>query len=206
MCPTATHIDMPPRAMRSAPGASAAANRTERCKRLVAAIEQLNTLQQEELFKILHKHRCEFTSTMHGILINLTWMPSHVVEAVEEYIAFCNKSHKQLTHYESICDVLNRKLRAESGPAVRRALDTKEPVSPVWLSRDDAAVAEDAAGTGAEENEESEEAVRRGRVSSSMRFYLLKKRYAKHHPPATSGVSVGPGNETSLRSERVRSA
>lgn len=171
----------------------------ERCKRIVFAIQQLSTMQHEELFKILHKNKCEYTKNNNGIFINMSWMPENMLDDVERYIQFCTKSHTQLTRYESICDVLNRKMHEA------RRDGTGKDAAPAWLQSTSAVIEdrEPAAAKRAEkpdnageappaaeqedigDEEEEDAAMRKGRVSSSMRFYLLKKKYAKPNPPST---------------------
>ena len=82
----------------------------ERCRKIAAAVETLSQTESEELFRILHKHRFDYTRNNHGVFINLSWVPDVVLSQMEEYIQFCHQSKHELRKYESICDALNTKL------------------------------------------------------------------------------------------------
>ena len=127
-------------------------NNPERCKKIESMIKTLSTTQHEELFKILQKNNCEYTINNNGIFLNLSWVSGSILDKIELFINFCNESKKELDRYEQICKNLNDDLRHEEKPV--------------------------------EENEEEVAVVldteaKRPKVSSSMRFYLLKKKFSK---------------------------
>lgn len=132
----------------------------DRCRTIATAIEQLDGTELEELFKILHQSDCPYTSNNNGVFINLSWLKPALIEQIEEYIEFCNKSRCEVQRYESICELLAQ-------PAASKTQDKDDRVSTVkGFSK--SAYTEDK---------------RPSKVSSSMRFYLLKKKYAKLTPP-----------------------
>lgn len=139
--------------------------RVERCKRIAAAVETLSQTETEELFRIIHKHRFDYTRNNHGVFINLSWVPDAVLKQMEEYIEFCHQSKHELKRYESLCDALNSKL------AVVKDSDVGASKSKVDARLEALARPEEA---GAEPVVEKV-----SRVSASMRFYLLKKKYNK---------------------------
>lgn len=134
---------------------------TERCKKLVQSISKLETTEIHELFKLLHTNKCEYTRNNYGVFVNLSWLPVEMVEKIETYVAFCNKSQTEVKKYESLCDLLNRNIQEASQAAETVAEDAQVESTPT----DRKAAA--------------------GKVSSSMKFYLLKKKYAKQTPYAT---------------------
>lgn len=119
-------------------------------------IKTLSQTQHEELFKILQKNNCEYTVNNNGIFLNLSWINSTILDKIELFINFCNKSKRELDRYEQICKDLNDDLRHEEKEvAVARVVEEEEVVV-------------------------SEQDMRnKPKVSSSMRFYLLKKKFAK---------------------------
>lgn len=144
---------------------------TERCKRIVATIQNLEPTETMELFKLLHKHKCEYTRNNNGIFINLSWLSDEILDKIEQYIAFCNKSHNEVQRYESICDVLNKNFQEQTKTA-----DNKDELHPtMMISLSDKKTNATASQGGAP-----------SKVSSSMRFYLLKKRFAKQVPLTTN--------------------
>lgn len=139
----------------------------DRCKKLVADILSLSHVEKEEIFKIVHESKCEYTRNNNGIFANLVWFPEETLTKLENYVRFCNQSKKELTKYESLCDVLNHKMHESNAMS---ADDHKK--APTTKILDDIA------------NRDVRNTDGGSRVSSSLRYYLLKKRYSKQlvHP------------------------
>lgn len=146
----------------------------ERCKKLVADIQGLSQVETEEIFKIIHKSNCDYTKNNNGIFVNLAWLPEDSITKLEEYVKFCNQSKQELTKYESLCDVLNHKMYEYNED------DTEHiAASQVKLVK---------------EKEKEKEAItdedkHSPKVSSSLRYYLLKKRYSKQQTPSTNMIN-----------------
>jgi predicted nucleic acid binding AN1-type Zn finger protein len=135
----------------------------EKYRLLVKDIQGLSEVETEEIFKIIHSSKCDYTHNNNGIFVNLAWLQPSTIEQIEKYVRFCNKSKKELTKYESLCDVLNNKMCEYTDSAVVQELNPYSSSS----------------------NENVEDA-RSSKVSSSMRYYLLKKRYAKQQTTANT--------------------
>lgn len=135
---------------------------TERCKKLVQSISKLETTEIHELFKLLHTNKCEYTRNNYGVFVNLSWLSAEMVEKIETYVAFCNKSQTEVKKYESLCDLLNRNIQEAS--QVTESSSEEAPTEPNPIDRK----------------------ISTGKISSSMKFYLLKKKYAKQSPFATN--------------------
>jgi len=135
--------------------------KSDRCKNIVCAISVLGQTQTEELFKILHKNRCEYTKNNNGVFINLSWLTDDMLDKIEKYVAFCNKSQIEVKKYESLCDVLNKNIieykSEEPQESEHRMFYTEQ------FARQDKRISA-------------------SKVSSSMKFYLLKKRFSKQTP------------------------
>lgn len=142
---------------------------TERCKRVVTAIANLESTEKMELFRLLHKCKCEYTRNNNGIFINMSWLSDEILDKIEQYISFCNKSHNEVQRYESICDVLNKNIHDTKIKDASKKTDVHIP-----HSIGDSLVCSDVKKQSAP------------KMSSSMRFYLLKKRFSKHTPLTTT--------------------
>lgn len=150
-------------------------DRKERCKRLVTAIQNLELTEVKELFRLLHNNKCEYTRNNNGIFVNLSWLPEDMLCKIETYVAFCTKSRCEVKKYESLCDVLNKGMH-----------DQREHKH---HSQDIATIDPNTATTDASSKGDGTRKALYTKVSSSMRFYLLKKRYAKQVPLCTCAKS-----------------
>lgn len=135
---------------------------TDRCKKLVSMIQQLEPTEMEELFKMLHANGCKYTSNNHGVFLNLSWLSEDILQKIETYVAFCFRSKTEVHKYESLCDALKQQ------PAKKKE---EAEVPTVTSDTSDAVASEKRAAS---------------KVSSSMKFYLLKKRYAKQGTQSTT--------------------
>lgn len=129
-------------------------DRLERCRRLVASVDNLGTTELDELFKLLHKNKCPYTRNNHGIFVNLSWLSDPILEQIETYVQFCKKSQSEVQRYETLCD----EYRVVTQVAPTSAQDSKKPNGVAVIPT---------AAMGPAAN------------SSTMKFYLLKKKYGK---------------------------
>jgi hypothetical protein len=146
---------------------------SERCKRIVAAIQMLEHTEMLELFKILHADKCEYTRNNNGVFINLSWLSEDTLTKIERHIAFCTKSQNEVQHYESICDVLNKNIHEyKSNEQDQQAIEKND--AHMFVHMDDS---------------KNDKKPMVNKISSSMRFYLLKKKFSKQTPITTSAKS-----------------
>jgi len=153
---------------------------------LVKSIEDLSETEMEELFKILHLNKCEYTKNNNGIFINLSWQSRDIIQTIEKYIHFCQQSRKEVSKYQTMCDELKPTLVAGGHPSgdTTAVIPTENLLASYTV-------------TSAKELEPEETPLSEptnmdttSRVSSSMKFYLLKKKYAKMAPnDATSSIA-----------------
>lgn len=144
---------------------------TERCRRLSHSIQQLDTTETEELFKMLHRNGCQYTTNNNGVFINLSRLNEDLLDKIEKYIEFCNESRQNVKRYESLCQVLCAGNGSDGAPTPSRLAKTPPTPSPPNMRYGGAGGASAASTTGG------------SKVSSSMKFYLLKKKYAKVSTP-----------------------
>ena len=123
-------------------------------------IKTLSVTQLEELFKILQKEDCQYTLNNNGVFLNLTWLNEDLLDKIELFINFCDASKKELERYEDICRDL---LTPDHSSDPNTPTEEQTPTQPKDFKRF------------------------APKVSTSMKFYLLKKKFAK----VQSGVFNG---------------
>lgn len=130
----------------------------ERRRRLVNAVEKLSETEIEELFKMIHNCGCNYTKNNNGIFLNLAWIDEELLQKLEKYIEFCNKSCIEIKKYESLCDVLNLKLHNKELSEIETTKQTTvKTQNQVFDANDDDVK----------------------KMSSSAKFMLFKKKYSK---------------------------
>lgn len=146
----------------------------ERCKKVVNAIRDLGQNEIEELFKLIHKEQCHYTKTIHGIFFNLSWVSEETMQKIEQFISFCHTNNRELDRYESLCDVLNHKLYEGAKTSNNDQNQNQNQKQGKSLQR----VRQRPINATEQEDSECKKNIQT-KVSSSMRFYLLKKRFSK---------------------------
>ena len=120
--------------------------------KLKSRIEKMEKTEITELFKIIHNNKIKYSKNNNGIFINLNWLDYDTIVKVSNYINFCIKSHNEINKYEVICNMLNDSINNK---------DKNEEII-VDTSNDYKILA-----------------INKQKVSSSMKFYLLKKKFQK---------------------------
>lgn len=167
----------------------------DRCKRLVGQIQNLASTEIEELFKILHESNCKYTINNNGVFINMSRLDEKTLDKIEQFIQFCSHSSGVLEKYENICNELNEGLisartntinQQQSKYQREKALREK-PVIQTASAEDGRAEQDAESETASNLNVATATVKAVSKITSSMRFYLLKKRFSK-----------GVGKETGL--------
>lgn len=125
-------------------------NKLEICNNIKLNINNLNNNELEEIFKIIYKNNNNYTKNNNGVFINLNWLNENTLEQINNYINFCIKSHNEINKYEDICNMLNDSIN-----------NNKEEIN------NDI------------NNQFNNKNNNKQKVSSSMKFYLLKKKFQK---------------------------
>lgn len=131
---------------------------TDRCKNIENMIKNLSTTQLEGVFKILKQNDCEYTINNNGVFFNLSRLESEVLDKTEQFVTYCIESKKELDKYESICRELNENLDTKKEKEI-----LPEEIIEIDLEKTTIEVAKRIAP----------------RMSSSMKYYLLKKKFSK---------------------------
>lgn len=140
----------------------------ERCKRIEMRIRNLSSTQIEELFKIFQRRKCPYTINNNGVFLNLSWLAADILIEIENFITFCLESKKTLDQYEAIYHDLNKNFH-EHLPA--------EEIEEELATTYELEVEETKA------NPITEPKKILPRISSSMKYYLLKKKFSKNVTP-----------------------
>ena len=174
-------------------------NKIDLCKAIQMNVSKLTESENLELFKIILDTKANYTRNNNGIFLNLNWIEEELLVKINNYILFCMKSQNEISKYELMKTLLNdsintRELATDDdmtdANASTAASDDANAANVAGVEADatDKAVAtptSDVVGdTGANvANTESipVSVVPKQKFSSSMKFYLLKKKFMKQN-------------------------
>ena len=121
------------------------------CNNIKSNISNLNNNELEEIFKIIYKNNNNYTKNNNGVFINLNWLNEDTLIQINNYINFCIKSHNEINKYEDICNMLNESINNKE--EIINDINNNSNIKTVINNKQ--------------------------KVSSSMKFYLLKKKFQK---------------------------
>lgn len=132
---------------------------THICKDIQNNINKLCSTEIDEIFKILHKNNSIYTQNNNGIFVNLNWVDENILQQIYDYIQFCLRSQTEINKYElmktKISDSINNKEKID---------DDKDDIT-----------------IGCTNASSSNTVKQQTKISSSMKFYLLKKKFQKKY-------------------------
>lgn len=138
-------------------------NNIELCKHIQLNINKLSNMEIDEIFKILHKNNSVYTKNNNGIFVNLNWIDDNILIEINNYIIFCLKSQNEIKNYEKTLNLFNDTINNYK----EKIEDKKDNIS--QLSNGDELI-------NVEILENTNKTIR---ISSSMKFYLFKKKFLK---------------------------
>jgi hypothetical protein len=131
-------------------------NKIELCKNIKDNIGKLSNNEILEIFKIINSNNTKYTRNNNGIFINLKWIDEDILNKINDYISFSIKSQNEMIKYEqiknSLTDTINFKDKNSD-------VNTKDAINNITTS--------------------NLSQLTRSKISSSMKFYLLKKKFMK---------------------------
>jgi hypothetical protein len=133
-------------------------SRVEMCKKIKHDISNLNQNEIEEIFKIIYKNNNNYSKNNNGIFINLSWIDDNTLININNYIDFCIKSHNEINKYEVICNILND------------SINNKDKTDEINIENINSDVVV-----------KNTSNVNKNKISSYMKFYLLKKKFMKQN-------------------------
>ena len=147
-------------------------SRLHLCNNIQSNILNLSQNELYEIFKILYNNNSTYTKNNNGVFVNLNWLDYEILKQIHDYINFCIKSHKEITKYEIMKNMYNENLNKKK---YKNDIDDNF----------DATIYE-------EKNLENQTVVntRSVKVSSSMKFYLFKKKFLKKYPIISNACNL----------------
>ena len=147
-------------------------DKIELCKNIKSNITFLAPSEIEEIFKILHKNNSTYTKNNNGIFVNLNWIDDATLNNINDYINFCIKSHNEINKYEDLCSILNDNINKDKQTNLLSSIieveNTNKTIIPSIKQR----------------------------TSSSMKFYLLKKKFMKQNVTYKNNINIDNNNLT----------
>lgn len=134
-------------------------NKNELCKLIQNNISRLTSNELIELFNIIKKYNINYTKNNNGVFLNLNWLSKDSLVKINNYISFCIKSQNEISKYETIKEKLNYSIIQKNNKDCDDIKSIDEEVT--------------------ESN--STVVVPKQKFSSSMKFYLLKKKFSKQN-------------------------
>lgn len=125
------------------------------CKYIQSNITKLCQTEIDEVFKILHNNNSSYTQNNNGVFVNLNWIEEKVLDKIYNYILFCLRSQKEINKHEMMKNMINDTI--------------------INKDKSEDKIIENTSNL----NVNNCNTTKVNRVSSSMKFYLLKKRFQK---------------------------
>jgi hypothetical protein len=164
-------------------------------------VSKLTESENLELFKIILDTKANYTKNNNGIFLNLNWIEEELLVKINNYILFCIKSQNEISKYELMKTLLNEDMSSGGDCITRNSCEATAATTDATAdaSKDtgaDAFVATAAttdntaggASTGTGTGTDSSGQViaasstnTKQKFSSSMKFYLLKKKFMKQN-------------------------
>jgi len=141
-------------------------NKINLCKKIQNDITLLSQNELNEIFKILFNNDSKYTQNNNGIFVNLNWLEYDIILQINNYIDFCIKSHKEIKKHEIMKNMYNENLNKK-----------KMEVDDIICDHDSKEVV-------------PENNVKVQKISSSMKFYLFKKKFQKKIPQTFNYTNV----------------
>tara|TARA_B110000003_G_C16654030_1_gene535590 strand:+ start:9928 stop:10416 length:489 start_codon:yes stop_codon:yes gene_type:complete len=141
-------------------------NKINLCKKIQNNIALLSQNELNEIFKILFNNDSKYTQNNNGIFVNLNWLEYDIILQINNYIDFCIKSHKEIKKHEIMKNMYNENLNKK-----------KMEVDDIIGNHDSKEVV-------------PENNVKVQKISSSMKFYLFKKKFQKKIQPTFNYTNV----------------
>jgi len=145
-------------------------NKIDLCKTIQTNVSKLTDNENLELFKIILDANANYTKNNNGVFLNLNWIDEDLLNKINNYIIFCIKSQNEISKYELMKTLLNDSINTKEING-----DIENNLSTDNNTIDSCAIVETLndgivnIGT------------QKQKFSSSMKFYLLKKKFMKQN-------------------------
>jgi len=150
-------------------------NKIDLCKAIQQNVSKLTESENLELFKIILDTKANYTKNNNGIFLNLNWIEEELLVKINNYIIFCIKSQNEISKYELMKTMLNDSINTKDS-----ALD-EDSVITADASNMDVSTSYITASNVANIDASIPVIAPKQKFSSSMKFYLLKKKFMKQN-------------------------
>jgi len=151
-------------------------NKIDLCKTIQTNVSKLTENEILELFKIIVDTDANYTKNNNGVFLNLNWVDEDLLNKINNYILFCIKSQNEISKYELMKTLLNDSINTKENVADN---DTESSAT-VNNGTDSVNIYTDIIN----DNNNSiglSNVNQKQKFSSSMKFYLLKKKFMKQN-------------------------
>ena len=120
-------------------------------------IEKMSLLENSEIFNIIKKSNSNYSKNINGIFIDLKKIDIKIIDNLYNYIIYCKKLKKNMNEFENTNNVIKDSLENDNkANIIEETLIENELI---------------------EQNPEN--VVVKNKISSTMKFYILKKKLIK---------------------------
>jgi hypothetical protein len=176
-------------------------NKIDICKTIQMNVSKLTESENLELFKIILDTNANYTKNNNGIFLNLNWIEEDLLIKINNYILFCIKSQNEISKYELMKTLLNDSINTKDNGEDDISLSSKGCSGVSGVSGVDGVdVANSVSGVSGVNGVSSgnfantvgntdssiqasvvNATIPKQKFSSSMKFYLLKKKFMKQN-------------------------
>jgi hypothetical protein len=177
-------------------------NKIDLCKTIQMNVSKLTESENLELFKIILDTKANYTKNNNGIFLNLNWIEEELLVKINNYILFCIKSQNEISKYELMKTLLNEDMSSGGDCITRNSCEATAANATTDTFKDTGAATADAskdasvaattdntAGGGSTSSGTdssgqviaASSTIPKQKFSSSMKFYLLKKKFMKQN-------------------------
>ena len=135
------------------------------CKYIQTNIINLSQDELYEIFKILYKNNSNYTKNNNGVFVNLNWLDNNILLEIYNYIIFCIKSHKEIKKHEIMKNLYNENLNKNKNKIKKEEVYIDNNIGNENIINNVKTI---------------------NKISSSMKFYLFKKKFLKKQTITTT--------------------
>jgi hypothetical protein len=81
-------------------------------RHILERINMLTSTEHEEILRIVKKHMVSFSQNKNGVFFNLSILPTHIIQEIDNFVTYCIANKKELDEYDKIINEckMNNKL------------------------------------------------------------------------------------------------
>jgi hypothetical protein len=147
-------------------------NKIDLCKTIQTNVSKLTDNENLELFKIILESNANYTKNNNGVFLNLNWIDEEILTKMNNYINFCIKSQNEISKYELMKTLLNDSINTKENNENIIVSNSNDKENITNIDTDNVATQNGLSANTANQKQ---------KFSSSMKFYLLKKKFMKQN-------------------------